>query len=108
MIFLQGENKFTFIEDLKNPLSVSILIKGAYKHTLTQTKDAIRDGLRAIKNAKDDNAFVPGAGSFEVTCYTELMKYEGEVKGRARYGVKAFADALLIIPKTLGKYIRLI
>lgn len=31
------------------------------------------------------------------------MKYESEVKGRARYGVRAFADALLVIPKTLGK-----
>jgi T-complex protein 1 subunit zeta len=33
-----GENKFTFVEDCKNPLSVSILIKGANKHTLNQIK----------------------------------------------------------------------
>lgn len=33
------------------------------------------------------------------------MKYESEVKGRARYGVRAFADALLVIPKTLGKFL---
>jgi T-complex protein 1 subunit zeta len=25
-----------------------------------------------------------------------------EVKGRAKYGVQAFADALLVIPKTLA------
>merc|ERR1719369_2564807 len=42
-----GETKYTFVEDLKNPLSVTILIRGPYKHTLVQTKDAIRDGLRA-------------------------------------------------------------
>jgi len=51
---LQGENKFTFVEECKFPQSVTILIKGPNKHTLTQTKDAIRDGLRAIKNAIDD------------------------------------------------------
>lgn len=50
----QGENKFTFVEECKFPQSVTILIKGPNKHTLTQTKDAIRDGLRAIKNAIDD------------------------------------------------------
>lgn len=62
----QGESKYTFVEDVKNPHSVTILIKGPYKHTLTQTKDAIRDGLRAIKNALDDESLVPGAGAFEV------------------------------------------
>lgn len=97
-----GETKYTFVEELKNPHSVTILIKGAYKHTLQQTKDAIRDGLRAIKNALDDSALVPGAGAFEIAAYDALMKYESDVKGRARYGVRAFADALLVIPKTLA------
>lgn len=69
----KGEDKFTFVEDLKNPHSVTILIKGPYKHSLVQTKDAIRDGLRAIKNAMDDQGLVPGAGAFEVThpCVTK-------------------------------------
>jgi len=50
----QGEEKFTFIEECKNPLSVTILMKGPNKHTLTQIKDAIHDGLRAVKNAIED------------------------------------------------------
>jgi T-complex protein 1 subunit zeta len=53
----QGENKFTFIEECKFPQSVTISIKGPNKHTLTQVKDAVRDGLRAIKNAIDDGEF---------------------------------------------------
>ena len=65
-------------------------------------QDAIRDGLRAIKNALDDGAVVPGAGAFEVAAHAALMKYRQEVRGRARLGVQAFADALLIIPKTLA------
>merc|ERR1712112_697125 len=43
-----GENKFTFVEQCANPLSVTILMKGPNKHTLTQVKDAVRDGLRAV------------------------------------------------------------
>merc|ERR1712192_331568 len=31
-----GENKFTFVEQCANPLSVTILMKGPNKHTLTQ------------------------------------------------------------------------
>lgn len=63
-----GENKFTFIEECKIPQSVTILIKGPNKHTLTQIKDAVRDGLRAINNAIDDKALIPGEASmFRVT-----------------------------------------
>lgn len=46
---------------------------------------------------------VPGAGAFEVAAYLALQKYKDEVKGRTRLGVQAFAEALLIIPKVLGK-----
>ncbi|EDW32765.1 GL18351 [Drosophila persimilis] len=97
-----GENKYTFVEDCKNPLSVTILIKGPNKHTITQIKDAIRDGLRAINNTIADKVLVPGAGAFEVRAYNELVAYKDTIKGKARLAVQAFADALLVIPKTLA------
>lgn len=61
-----GEDKYTFVEDVRNPTSCTILIKGPADHTLAQIKDAIRDGLRAVKNTLDDGATVLGAGAFEV------------------------------------------
>lgn len=97
-----GENKFTFVEECKGPKSVTILIKGPNKHTLAQIKDAVRDGLRAIKNAIDDGCVVPGAGAFEIAAYRELAQYKEEVKGKMRLGVQAYAEALLVIPKTLA------
>ena len=33
-----GENKFTFVEQCKNPRSVTVLMKGPNKHTLNQIK----------------------------------------------------------------------
>uniref|UniRef100_A0A8C6CMP6 Chaperonin containing TCP1 subunit 6A n=1 Tax=Moschus moschiferus TaxID=68415 RepID=A0A8C6CMP6_MOSMO len=98
-----GEEKFTFIEKCNNPRSVTLLIKGPNKHTLTQIKDAIRDGLRAVKNAIDDGCVVPGAGAVEVAMAEALVKYKPSIKGRAQLGVQAFADALLIIPKVLAQ-----
>uniref|UniRef100_M3XQH3 Chaperonin containing TCP1 subunit 6A n=1 Tax=Mustela putorius furo TaxID=9669 RepID=M3XQH3_MUSPF len=98
-----GEEKFTFIEKCNNPRSVTLLIKGPNKHTLTQIKDAIRDGLRAVKNALDDGCVVPGAGAVEVAMAEALIKYKPSVKGRAQLGVQAFADALLIIPEVLAQ-----
>ncbi|KAB0366802.1 hypothetical protein FD754_010958 [Muntiacus muntjak] len=98
-----GEEKFTFIEKCNNPCSVTLLIKGPNKHTLTQIKDAIRDGLRAVKNAIDDGCVVPGAGAVEVAMAEALVKYKPSVKARVQLGVQAFADALLIIPKVLAQ-----
>lgn len=100
-----GEDKFTFVEDVKDPHSVTILIKGPNKHTLTQIKDAIRDGLRAVKNSLDDGCIIPGAGAFEVAVHAALTSPEfmSTVKGRARLGVQAYAEALLVIPKVLAQ-----
>lgn len=59
-----GENKFTFVEEVANPKSVTILVKGPNKHTITQIKDAVRDGLRSINNAITDGAVIPGIRIF--------------------------------------------
>jgi T-complex protein 1 subunit zeta len=98
-----GEDKFTFVENVANPRSVTILITGPNSHTLSQINDAVRDGLRAVKNAIEDQSLVPGAGAFQVALYRHLMKFRETVKGRARLGVQAFAEALLCIPKVLAQ-----
>ncbi|KIN01016.1 hypothetical protein OIDMADRAFT_198108 [Oidiodendron maius Zn] len=99
-----GEEKYTFIEDVKEPKSVTILIKGPNQHTITQITDAVRDGLRSVYNMIVDKSVVPGAGAFQVACAAHLNSeaFRKTVKGKAKWGVQAFSDALLIIPKTLA------
>ncbi|XP_058451731.1 T-complex protein 1 subunit zeta [Malaya genurostris] len=97
-----GETKYTFVEDCKNPQSVTILMKGPNKYTLTQIKDAVRDGLRSINNAIEDQKLVPGAGAFEVRIHNKLKEYAKDVKGKTRLAIQAYADALLVIPKVLA------
>ena len=97
-----GDEKYTFVEDVKNPFSCTLLIRGPHQYVIDQIKEAVRDGLRAVKNALEDECVLPGAGAFEVACSLELKKYMNEVTGRQKLGVLAFADALLVIPKTLA------
>ena len=98
-----GEDKFTFVEDTRNPTSCTIQVMGPNDHTIAQIKGSIRDGLRNVKNAYDDLAVVPGAASFEIAAHNKLMKFMKTVSGKARRGVQAFADALLVVPKTLAE-----
>lgn len=99
-----GEEKYTFIEEVKDPKSVTLMIKGPNQHTISQVTDAIRDGLRSVYNMIVDKSVVPGAGAFQVACARHLKsdKFKNSFKGKAKFGVDAFADALLIIPKTLA------
>ena len=64
----------------------------------------MRDGLRSVHNMITDKSVVPGAGSFQIACAAHLSSegFRKQVKGKAKYGVSAFADALLVIPKTLA------
>ena len=98
-----GEEVYTFVEDVKNPTSCTILVKGAHKHVISQIQEAVRDGTRAVANALCDGTLVPGAGGFETLAHADLMKYKAEVAGRAKLGIQAYAEALLCIPKTLAE-----
>lgn len=97
-----GENKYTFVEECRSPKAVTILMKGPNKHTLAQIKDAVRDGLRAINNALQDGCVVAGAGAFEIAAHKALTEFKNTVSGKARLGVAAYAEALLVLPKVLA------
>eukprot|EP00887_Chlorella_sp_A99_P001131 scaffold14.g1131.t1 len=87
-----GEEKYTFVED------------GPNDYTIAQVKDAVRDGLRAVKNVLEDRAVVAGAGAFEVAAAHHLRTATvKKVEGRAKLGVEAFAEALLGVPKILAE-----
>lgn len=99
-----GEEKYTFVENVRNPHSCTILIKGPNDHTIAQIKDAVRDGLRSVKNTIEDEAVILGAGAFEVAARQHLVNnIKKTVQGRAQLGVQAFADALLVVPKILAE-----
>ncbi|OBA25147.1 chaperonin Cpn60/TCP-1, partial [Hanseniaspora valbyensis NRRL Y-1626] len=101
------EEKYTYVTKCKNPKACTILIKGPTFYNLQQTKDAVRDGLRAVANVVKDQSIVPGAGAFYIACSEHLKRSVVnktiKVKGKQKLGVQAFADSLLVIPKILIK-----
>ncbi|KAG5509654.1 hypothetical protein JKF63_06359 [Porcisia hertigi] len=98
-----GDDKYTFVENATKGKSCTLLVKGPNEHTIAQIKDAVRDGLRAVKNAFEASAVVAGAGAFEVALHEHLMKFADSVSGKQKMGIRAFADAMLVTPKTLAE-----
>jgi T-complex protein 1 subunit zeta len=98
-----GEDKYTFVEDCPHAQSCTLLLQGPNQLTTDQIKDAVKDGLRAVKNAVEDKAVVPGAGAFELAASAHLKHVVAPATaGKTKLGVLVFAEALLIIPKTLA------
>lgn len=99
-----GEENYTFIDEVENPRSCTILIKGPNKHTIEQIKDAVRDGLRAVAGVIEDQCVVAGGGAFEIAAASSLDRVcKPQTQGKQKYGVQAFADALLAVPKALAE-----
>lgn len=60
--------------------------------------------MRAVKNTIEDKAVVPGAGAFEIASHHHLIEHmKHHVTGKVKLGVQCFADALLVIPRTLAE-----
>ena len=98
-----GEDKYTFVEDCPKAQSCTLFLQGPNELTTEQIKDAVKDGLRAVKNVVEDGAVVPGGGAFELAASMHLTQNVlPKTKGKAQLGIQAFAEALLIIPKTLA------
>lgn len=101
-----GEEKFTYVTENRDPKSCTILIKGSTNYALNQTKDAVRDGLRAVANVVKDKSVVPGAGAYFIATSKHLKTSNFSklgAKGKTKTGIEAFAEALLVVPKTLVK-----
>ncbi|SCP05174.1 T-complex protein 1 subunit zeta, putative [Plasmodium ovale] len=96
-----NDEKYTFIEEVINPKSCTIFIQAPNDYTIKQIKDAIRDGLRSIKNAIEDKCVISGAGSFEIMAYCKLKDEEKKIKGKQKFAFDIYANSLLNIPKVL-------
>jgi T-complex protein 1 subunit zeta len=97
-----GDDKYTFVENVKKPHSCSILVRGPNNYTISMVNSAIRDGLRTVKNCIESATVIPGAGAFEVGCAQHLLNNLDKAQGRAKLGVQAFAEALLVVPKAIA------
>jgi T-complex protein 1 subunit zeta len=98
-----GEDKFTFMEEMKDPNSCTVLIRGPNSFTINLINESLRDGLRAVKNTLDAKNVVPGAGAFEIACAEHLRANTDKAEGRAKLGIEVFAESLMVVPKALAE-----
>jgi chaperonin GroEL (HSP60 family) len=98
-----GEDKMVFIEECKNPRSVSILIRAGLERSVDEAERAINDALFVISDIVSKNKIVVGGGATEVEIAKRIKEYASKIGGREQLAIEKFAEGLESIPKYLAE-----
>ncbi len=98
-----SDDKMVFIEGCKDPKSVTLLVRGGTELIVDEAERAFHDALSVIRNVIEDGKVVVGGGSPELYLSNVLEDYSKELPSKTQLAVKAFSEALKIIPKTLAE-----
>jgi len=93
----------TYVKDCRNAKAVSILVRGATEHVIDEIKRAMDDAIGDVAAALKTGEVVAGAGAPEIELAKELNKYADSLSGRVQLVVRAFAETMEVIPRTLAE-----
>ena len=96
-------DRWVFIEECKNPKSLTLLIRGGSQRVVDEAERSMHDALMVVKDVLEKPAMVAGGGAPEAYTARKLREWANTLSGREQLAVQKFADALETIPLTLGE-----
>ncbi|EER10564.1 chaperone, putative [Perkinsus marinus ATCC 50983] len=101
-----GDNDFVFItnngDSQYQGKSSTLLLRGASDFVLDEAERSVHDALCATSRALESGSVVGGGGCVEAALSLHLEEFATSHRGREQVAILAFAEALMIIPKTLA------
>lgn len=98
-----GDEEMTYIKECPNPKAVTILLRGSTEHVIDEIKRAIDDAIGDVSSALIERRIVGGAGAVEMELSRQILKFSESFSGREQLAIKAFAEAIEVIPRTLAE-----
>ena len=98
-----GDDKLTYVRDAKNPMAVTIVVRGGTEHVVDEADRSLHDALCVVRDAIEDGKMVAGGGAPEAETSKQLREYAVKVGGREQLAIEAFADAMESIPLALAE-----
>lgn len=83
--------------------TVTALVRASNKLVLDETERSLHDALCVVRSLVKNRRIISGGSAPEVELSLQLSKYSKELEGAESYCVRAFAEALEIIPTTLAE-----
>jgi thermosome len=98
-----GDDKLTYVREAKNPMAVTVVIRGGTEHVVDEAERSLHDALCVVRDAIEDGKMVAGGGAPEAETAKQLREYAVKVGGREQLAIEAFADAMESIPLALAE-----
>merc|ERR1712232_1237981 len=80
----------------------SILLRGADDHLLDEVERSLHDALCVVRRTLESGKVVPGGGACEAALSIYLENFATTLGSREQLAIAEFAEAMLVIPKTLA------
>jgi archaeal chaperonin len=100
---LVGDDKMVFIDECKNPKSVTILLRANSKRVLDEYHRSVLDGIAVLRDYVLSPRIVGGAGAAEMKVAAMIRDRSKQIKGRVQLVLQKFSEALEEIPITLAR-----
>ncbi len=97
------DEDMTFITGVKEPKTVSVLVRGGTKHVADEVERSLVDAWSVVRVAIEDGMMVTGGGSTAMEIAMQLRDYAASVGGREQIAIEAYASAMESIPRTLAE-----
>jgi len=97
-----GDGELLLIKGCKNSKAQSIILRGANDYMLDEVDRSLHDSLCVVKRVLESKSVVPGGGCVEAALSVYMEHLADTMGSREQLAVAAFAQALLVIPKTLA------
>ena len=99
-----GERKIVKITGCPNEnRTVSILLRGSNQLVLDEAERSLHDALCVVRALVKKRALVPGGAAVEMEIARTLQEYSRTIYGSDAYCVRAYGEALELIPYTLAE-----
>src|SRR6058998_2136847 len=96
-------DKWVFVEECKNPKSVSILIRGGSQRVVDEAERSVHDAIMTVKDVVEYPYVLVGGGAPEAIVSMKLRDWASSLSGRAQLAAEKFADGIETIPIVLAE-----
>lgn len=97
-----SDDECILVKGTKQHSSASIILRGANDYSLDEMERSLHDSLSVVKRTLESGNVVPGGGAVETALNIYLENFATTVGSREQLAIAEFANALLVIPKTLA------
>jgi thermosome len=96
-------DKWVFVEECKNPKSVSILVRGGSQRVVDEAERSVHDAIMAVKDVVEYPYVLVGGGAPEALASLKLREWASSLSGREQLAAEKFADGIETIPLALAE-----